>query len=209
MLACAFCALGSPGSIAAAGIMGGWASAVFVLGPYGLPERIKHTWGVPRFRITDFLSLFLLLLAPLLLARHARNEYEFAYIATCFFVFALCIGFIWLRGLWVLQQCQVGSMVRRTLFLGVLLPATVLFGIVVGHWIFSLLIFLVFPDIAFLLAQSTVHFLIAGLIFAFTRTGLTYVFGKPALRQFVIENPSEEIETVSMRARGRQRKMLP
>ncbi len=142
MLACAGCALQSPFILVTAGIFGGWAPLVFVLLPYRLKSRLERLWGLPRFRLSDFISLSLLFIWPLTIARIGRDDHSLTWIMTCFSFLAICIGFLWIRGLWILQQLDVSSFFKRTLFLGILLPGMVVFAFVVGCWMYTALAFL-------------------------------------------------------------------
>jgi len=141
---------------------------------------MARVWGIPRFTLADLVSLWLLMLWPLGIARSGSGDHGTVWVAVCFGIFAVCVGFLWMRGLWILQQFDVHRFSKRTLFLAVLLPAIILFGFVVGEWMFSLLICLAFPHAGFLLAQTVVCGIMGGVVYAIARAGLDYVFGKPA-----------------------------
>jgi hypothetical protein len=184
MLACGMCAIQSPMSIAAAGILGGWATYT-VLRPYRFGKRMPRLWGLPRFGLSDFLSLFLLMLGPLFVARIGRDEYEPSRVLTCFGLLAVCVLYLWARGLWILEQLGINQFHRRTLFLAICLPIAVLFGFLVGDWVFSALLMLPMGRIDLILVGSIGYAIGGGILYAVLHVGLNHVFGKPAVRRRV------------------------
>jgi hypothetical protein len=177
MFACASCAFGSPqGLVFLSAILGGW-SAYFVFRPFALVERMPRGWGVPQFGTADFVSLFLLLTWPSMLARFGR-DHDLGHLAVCFGLFAACVGYLWLRGLWILQQMQVKSFVRRTLFLSVLVPGAIVFSLLVGLSIVATLLMLASGN-ELALAIVMIVAIISGFVYWFLQLGLDLTFGKP------------------------------
>jgi hypothetical protein len=176
MLACAFCVLTVQGLIFMSAILGGW-SAYLVFRPFALRERMARLWGVPQFGTADFASLFLLLTWPSMLARIGR-EHSFAHLAVCFGLFAACTGYLWLRGLWILQQVQVKSLVKRTLFLSVLVPGAIVFSLLVGLTVLVTMVMLLHGE-PVVLIFVTILTLIGGFVYSVLQLGLTLVFGRP------------------------------
>ena len=188
MFACLGCAFGSPqGLIFASAILGGW-SAYVAFRPVALLERMPRCWGIPQFGVADFVSLFLLLTWPSMLARIGR-EHDIGYLAVCFGLFAACVVYLWLRGLWILQQMQVKSFVRRTLFLSILVPGAIVFSLLVGLMMMAAILFLPIllevvargrgEEAVYVFAFVAVLTAITGFVYWLLQLGLNFVFGKP------------------------------
>ena len=180
--------LGSPqGLISVSAILGGW-SAYLVFRPFALLERMPRCCGIPQFGVADFVSLFLLLTWPSMLARIGR-EHDIGYLAVCFGLFAACVVYLWLRGLWILQQMQVKSFVRRTLFLSILVPGAIVFSLLVGLMMMAAILFLLVLSEAttrgprgegvFIFGFVAVLTAITGFVYWQLQLGLSFVFGKP------------------------------
>jgi len=178
MIACAYCVVASPISIAAAGVLGGWAAFFVILRPCRLTNRMSAVWGIPRMRVSDFVSLGLLFLWPLAFAGIGRRDHCPAWIATCAGIFAATLGYVWFRGLWILQQLGIHSFGRRTLLLAVLLPATAAFSFIVGHWLFAWAVFATFPSSGFMIEETVIHGAAAGMVYVGTCAGMDRVFGR-------------------------------
>lgn len=147
----------------------------FLLKPYGLAQ-LKKVWGLPRFQIPDLISLTCLLAWPTGLARLFGGKHDAIWLLKWFSVFALITGFIWLRGLWILQQREVESFAKRTIFLGLLLPAILLLGCIASSGTLVLLgaTFDFDPEL-FLIAIA--HGAVFAILLAVIMQGLTSVFG--------------------------------
>ena len=113
MLACAACFFDSPGVISTLALFGCWAPWAYIWRPLRLVDRMDRVWGIPKFQISDFISLMLMLMWPILLVKVVRDSHPPQQIIVCFTVFSCCIAWLWLRGLWVLQQFQIRSFARR------------------------------------------------------------------------------------------------
>jgi hypothetical protein len=187
MFACLSCAFGSPqGLISVSAILGGW-SAYVAFRPVALLERMPRCWGIPQFGVADFVSLFLMLTWPSMLARIGR-EHDIGYLAVCFGLFAACVVYLWLRGLWILQQMQVKSFVRRTLFLSILVPGAIVFSLLVGALtivaiLLPPILFHAVPmgsdDVVYVFGFVAVLTAITGFVYWLLQLGLDFVFGKP------------------------------
>ncbi len=178
LFACLGCTLKSPGFLVACLVMGAPVVVFFVMQPFGL-NRLRRVWGLPQFDVSDLLSLSFLLVWPALLARGYVHDHGHRWIILWFCAFAACTSFLWLRGLWILQQRSVTSFVKRTLFLSALLPLAIFAGFVVGYGVLLLVILLItlalisVDGVAFVVGLSLVTWLLVGVL----RVGLIFVFG--------------------------------
>ena len=135
LFACAGCALRSPIWFALGLYIGGVLMLSCLLLPY--TSRMKQLWGLPRYRITDLCSLAMLMIWPIALGRIGLASYSLERVVICTLGLIACIGFLWFRGLWILQQLKIESFFRRTGFLAIVLPGILLVGSVVGYGITS------------------------------------------------------------------------
>jgi hypothetical protein len=162
-----------------AGIFGGWAPFVFVFRPYRLAKRMPRLWGIPRFGLTDLALLSLMLAGPLAIARLGRDDHGLVWMAVCFTLLAACVVFLWLRGLWILQQLGITRFAKRALFFVLIVPGAVLLAFLVGHWLLVALA-LSLSDPAALLLFSLAYGMVAAILVFGLRSGLNWIFGRPA-----------------------------
>jgi len=182
MLACISCGLGFPLLIGTAGVFGGWAAVGVILRPYRFAERMPSVWGVPRFHISDFVSLFLLMMWPAFFMRIGRDSQDIKRVLFIGLIFAVCVLFLWLRGLWILQQCNVTAFFKRTLFLAALVPGVIILSFVIGMWGAVMIAGLLGGDPEFVFVATAYYGVVGGLLFVAVRYGLDSVFGIPSGR---------------------------
>jgi len=191
MIACAYCSFGTiPQMIVAGSIFGGWAAQVFVLSPLQLSRRMKQVWGFPRFQISDFISLSILMIVPLLVIKHGQQELELFYLGTVGTLLLMAVVYVWLRGLWILQQLDVNHFLKRTLFISILWPVMFCFCIMMGLISICVISVFLFGRLEVILFVVPLG-LIAWILLAICRAGLSFVFegyGKVA-----DPNPNQQI----------------
>ena len=135
LLACPGCTAGSPVVFVAGLYVGGVITLYSLMHPYA--KRMGHLWGLPRYRFTDLVSLLMLLIWPVLLGRLAAMHHSLDRVILCTLGLIACACFLWLRGLWILQELQVTSFAARTTFLGILVPGIIVIGVIVGYGLVS------------------------------------------------------------------------
>ncbi len=175
--------------IGASGILGGWAAFALVLRPCNLAGHMQSLWGIPRFRLTDFVSLSFLLAWPLLIIRQANESaISNVYVSepdpmgpqlACWLALLGCLSFLWLRGLWILQKYKVESFARRTLFLAGILPLLIVFALVMGSWIFVASIMLAYGMILEAIVLSFPFGIVGAFVLCLVRGGFAFALGQP------------------------------
>jgi hypothetical protein len=61
--------------------------------------------------------------------------------------------------------------------------------------VFSLLLFFAFPRIEFIVTQTAIYGVVAGIVYACVRAGLNYVFGRPTVPEPASQTQPEGIDT--------------
>lgn len=106
--------------------LGGPVAFCIFLAPYVM--KIKPLWGIPRFYNSDFLSLAILLAAPLGLVARAPANLPRTQILIVAWGLVFCLTFLWIRLLWLLQQLDVHQAMRRITFTAAIFPLLCLDG---------------------------------------------------------------------------------
>ncbi|MEM7454335.1 MAG: hypothetical protein AAF456_08260 [Planctomycetota bacterium] len=173
LLACFSCSFGSYGMLITAYILGAPVVCYLLLKPYACAV-VK--WGLPAFAISDFCSLFLLLIGPLLLLGAAVEYIPRDRVLALAPVLLASMTFIWYRSLWLLQQHAVTDFARRTVFVAVLIPAMMLLGVVCGLWAMGTLAGVAFGSVEAVFVSMGACGIVAMPIYVWIRGGLSFVF---------------------------------
>ena len=174
LLVCAACSIGSPGFLISSLFLCGPIACFLLLKPYALKATKK--WGLPRFSISDFASLFLLQIWPLMLASSAVDHLPQNRTMVATMLLIVCMTFIWYRCLWLLQQNGVKEFLKRTVFTAALLPMMLLLGAACGYWGLSMLLGLTIGSIGLMVVQTIVCCVLAIPLYFGVKAGLKYVF---------------------------------
>ncbi len=107
-----------------------------------------------------------------------RLEHSKVHVAVCLVGIAACCIYLWFRSCWLLDMHSVSVPGRALIFPGLLAPAMLVLGTVVGIWVLGML--LVVPTWPLMVVPHTVESAVIGLpIWCLVQVGLRYVFPKP------------------------------
>lgn len=176
LIACPMCALDQPMAHVLAFWLGSVVVCWWLLRPYG--ARVSAIWGWPRLRFAHGAALLAILVWPALFCYIGQRSHEFTRVVTCTTGLVLCAVYLWLRGAWLLEQCQVVAPSRQMLLLGVLGPLSLVAGFLVGYGVLGLL----FLGMAWPIQAIPWFLVYAGpgaLLALIIRAGLSQVFSAP------------------------------
>lgn len=140
LLACPACTLGNPRFHIVSLFVGTVPLAYFLLRPY---TKSIRAWGLPKINVPRILSLCLMLLCLVPFLFVERKEHQRQYVESYLTGMVLCCVYLWFRACWLLDARGVKPGAREVLFPGVLIPAIMLLGTLIGNSIlFPLTIFL-------------------------------------------------------------------
>ncbi len=131
------CALDQPVVHVLAFCIGGVVVVPWLLRPYG--ARVSTIWGWPRLRLPHGMALLSMLIWPALACYVGHLNHGLTRVAACTAGLVLCAVYLWLRGAWLLEQCQVVAPSRQMLFLALLGPLMLVAGFLVGYGVLGLL----------------------------------------------------------------------
>lgn len=138
------------------------------------------TWGLPRVNAGRIGSLLIMLacLAPLFFI--GRQEHSSMRVISCLIGLALCCLYLWLRSCWLLDVHQVTGLGKELVFPGLLAPAMLVLGIMVGSW--GLDMFWVAPMWPQIVVSHTLTYATIGVPLALlVIRGLRYAFQNPEM----------------------------
>ena len=147
LFACPACAMETPFALFLSFCIGGVLVSYLFLKPY--VARVSMIWGWPRPNVARYVSLLPILVWPSLICWLGLKSHAIPRVAMCTIGLILCVLYLWLRGCWLLQQCDVVAWFRQVFFLSILGPAMLIVGFIVGHGIVVLLLVgLAWPSMA-------------------------------------------------------------
>lgn len=176
LIACPMCALGQPLAYFLAFWIGGVVISRWLLRLY--IAHVSTIWGWPRLRFAHGAALLAILAWPAFACYVGQQNHGLTRVAACTAGLVLCAVYLWLRGTWLLEQCQVVAPSRQILLLGLLGPLSLVAGFMVGYGVLGL----VFLGMAWPI-QAIPWFLVhAGpgvLLAMILQAGLSHVFSVP------------------------------
>jgi hypothetical protein len=138
LLGCPMCAMGAPPAVFLSVWLGGVLVSFVLLRP--IVATVATRWGWPRMNVARYISLTPIFVCLSLLCWIGLQNHSLSRVIVCTVGLVLCALYLWMRGCWLLQQCDVTGWFQQFLFLGILGPGMLIVGAIVGHGIVGLLL---------------------------------------------------------------------
>jgi hypothetical protein len=177
LFACPLCTLDTPEACFLSLALGGVLVSHWLLRP--LVSRVARRWGWPRPSLACWASLLPILAWPAVFCWIGLQSHGVPLVAACTAGLVACALYLWLRGVWLLEQCHVASRTGQFLFLGFLGPGMLVAGGLVGRGIVGLLwLGVLWPSqaIPWFLVHAGLGTGIGAVIAVLLHRGVPYVF---------------------------------